>query len=202
MPDNKEASGKSDRELLEEIVRPASRADEILRKHRIEDLVFTTRKELSLSQASYSRLMAAIELGRRVQEIRAEYQTPRKIGSSSDAISFCQIHFARLIADSLQEEFHIVTLNTKNHVIDTHLITVGTLDASLVHPREVFRAAIKDSASSVLLVHNHPSTDPTPSREDFQVTSRLEEVGRVVGIDILDHIVLAKGGAKSVREER
>ena len=85
-------------------------------------------------------------------------------------------------------------------MVDTHQITVGTLDASLVHPREVFRAAIRDAASSVLLVHNHPSGDPTPSREDIQVTDRLTEVGKLVGIDVLDHIVLGRGRAVSIRE--
>ena len=157
VPIRNEFNGQSDLQLLGALVRPSSRADEILSQYRIEELVFATRKELSLSKASYDRLMAGIELGRRVHEARAEYQTPLKISSSGEAISFCQAHFARLIADGLQEEFHIVTLNTKNSVIDSHLITVGTLDASLVHPREVFRPAIKDSASSVLLVHNHPS---------------------------------------------
>ncbi len=78
-----------------------------------------------------------------------------------------------LAADRRQEEFHIVTLDTKLFPIRTHQITVGTLDASLVHPREVFRAAIRDAASSILLVHNHPSGDPTPSREDYEVIPNI-----------------------------
>ena len=92
--------------------------------------------------------------------------------------------------------------DTKNQVIDTHQVTVGTLDASLVHPREVFRPAIKDAASSVILVHNHPSGDPTPSREDYAVTDRLTDSGKLLGIDILDHIVLGHGQAVSIREEQ
>ncbi|GAB5405218.1 MAG: hypothetical protein Aurels2KO_34490 [Aureliella sp.] len=91
-------------------------------------------------------------------------------------------------------------LDTKHRMIGSHQITVGTLDASLVHPREVFRTAIRDSSSSVLLAHNHPSGDPTPSREDINVTARLTEAGKLIGIAVLDHIVLAREGCLSVRE--
>jgi DNA repair protein RadC len=91
-------------------------------------------------------------------------------------------------------------LDTKNQVIDTHQITIGTLDASLVHPREVFRAAIKDAASSIILVHNHPSGDPTPSKQDVAVTQRLTQTGELIGIDVLDHIVLGKERSVSVQE--
>ena len=145
--------------------------------------------------------MAGIELGRRIAALSDDRIT-MKISSSSEAIQFCRRHFARLITDARQEEFHIVTLDTKNQVIDTHQITVGTLDASLVHPREVFRAAIRDAAASIILVHNHPSGDPTPSPEDFSVTNRLESSGKTLGIQVLDHIVLGKTSAVSIRETR
>ena len=134
---------------------------------------------------------ASIELGRRIHEAKASYRRIiRKISSSSDAIAFCTEHFKRLIPDALQEEFHVVTLDTKNQIIDSHQITVGTLDASLVYPREVLRPAIKDAVSSILLAHNHPPGSSKPSRDDLAVTSLLEEVGKTVGIDVLDHIVL------------
>lgn len=119
---------------------------------------------------------------------------------SEGAAEFCRVHFARLIAEGLQEEFHVVTLNTKHRMIASHLITVGTLDASLVHAREVFRPAIKDSSSAILLVHNHPSGDPTPSREDQSVTEHLTKVGTMVGITVLDHVVVAREGCVSIRE--
>jgi DNA repair protein RadC len=77
---------------------------------------------------------------------------------------------------------------------------IGSLDRSLVHPREVFRPAIKDAAKAVIVVHNHPSDDPTPSGDDFTVTSRLEEAGKTLGIEVLDHIVVARNGAVSIRE--
>lgn len=78
---------------------------------------------------------------------------------------------------------------------------MGTLDASLVHPREVFKPAIRDSASSIILVHNHPSGDPTPSREDHAVTDRLTSSGELLGIDVLDHIIVARTNAVSIRQE-
>lgn len=171
---------------------------------RIEALPDAGRGELksiscSVEKTAYCQIMAGIELGRRVAVLRNDKIT-HKISSSSDAIKFCESHFARLIIDGKQEEFHIVTLDTKNQVIDTHQITVGTLDASLVHPREVFRPAIKDAASSILLTHNHPSGDPTPSREDIAVTRRLTEAGKLIGIDVLDHIVLGCPTSVSIQE--
>ncbi|MFK7767578.1 MAG: DNA repair protein RadC [Mariniblastus sp.] len=171
---------------------------------RLEDLPSAGRGELksiscAVEKTAYCQIMAGIELGRRVAALSDDKVTV-KISSSSDAIQFCQRHFSRLISDGKQEEFHIITLDTKNQVIDTHQITVGTLDASLVHPREVFRAAIKDAASSIILTHNHPSGDPTPSREDIAVTRRLTESGKTLGIDVLDHIVLGKKSSVSIQE--
>lgn len=171
---------------------------------RLAELPDAGRAELksisaAVEKTAYCQIMAGIELGRRIASVSQD-QTQRKICSSQDAIAYCQQRFSRLAAVAKQEEFHIVCLGTKNQVIDSHQITVGTLDASLVHPREVFRAAIRDAASSIILVHNHPSGDPTPSREDIQVTDRLTEVGKLVGIDVLDHIVLGLGRSISIRE--
>jgi DNA repair protein RadC len=186
---------KTDHELLELILK--KQFDRVAFK-TLREIAEAHPAELGLTELAYDRLMAGIELGKRVSEPKTNYMTT--IGSSHASIEFCKAHFARLISEGLQEEFHIVTLNTKNRVIGTHLITIGTLDASLVHPREVFRKAIKDASSSVILVHNHPSGDPTPSREDFAVTNRLTEAGKLIGIDVLDHIVLGREGCRSVRE--
>jgi DNA repair protein RadC len=123
-----------------------------------------------------------------------------RITTPAQARAWCRERFARLASDGVQEEFHIVTLNTKHEVLTTYPITVGTLDASLVHPREVFRPAIKDAAAAVILVHNHPSGDPTPSREDLAVTRRLDSAGDLLGIKVLDHIVLGRDSAVSIRE--
>ncbi len=157
----------------------------------------------AIRKDSFSQIMAGIELGRRVASLRAEKALlPTKIRGSEDAIAYCMRAFARLASDGVQEEFHIVTLDTQHTPINNHLITMGTLDASLVHPREVFRAAIRDSASAILLVHNHPSGDPTPSREDFAVTDRLTKVGELVGIRILDHIIVAKHQGRSILADK
>ena len=188
----------SDEQLLVTLLRSDKKASEILMQMSIERIVEAHRFELGLTPKAYDRLQASIELGRRINESRMQYQTTTKIKSSADAIEYCRNHFRRLITDGLQEEFHIITLNTKNHVLRSHRITVGTLDASLVHPREVFRPAIKDSASSIILSHNHPSGDPTPSREDIDVTRRLTDCGNTIGIDVLDHIVLGKKRSLSV----
>lgn len=153
------------------------------------------------TQASFSQIMAGIELGRRIAQVEAGKNEPlNKITSTQEAIAFCEKQFARLAIDGVQEEFHIVTLDTKHKPIHAHRVTVGTLDASLVHPREVFRPAIRDAASAVILVHNHPSGDPTPSREDHQVTDQLTEAGKMLGINVLDHIIVAKERTLSIRE--
>jgi DNA repair protein RadC len=193
---------RSDRELLELLLRSENRAQAILKEVPLEQLDQAHRRELGLTPKAYERLQASIEIGRRIQESKNRFQAITKISSSGEAIRFCQHHFRRLISDGLQEEFHVLTLDTKNQIVDSHQITVGTLDASLVHPREVFRPAIKDAASSIILAHNHPSGDPTPSREDIAVTDRLTDVGKTIGIDVLDHIVLGKTKCESVREFR
>jgi DNA repair protein RadC len=157
----------------------------------------------SIRRDSYAQIMAGIELGRRIAMLKDQQpQAIERIRGSDDAIRYCMRTFSRLAIDGKQEEFHIVTLDTQHGPINSHLITVGTLDASLVHPREVFRPAIRDSASAVLLVHNHPSGDPTPSREDKAVTDRLVEVGDLVGIRVLDHIIVAKERGRSIMAER
>ncbi len=156
---------------------------------------------LAVNAVSYSQIMAGIELGRRIARAEGpQARTALRITSSATATAFCADRFASLAQDAVQEEFHIVTLDTKHKPIATHRITVGTLDASLVHPREVFRPAIRDAASAVLLVHNHPSGDPTPSLEDRQVTNRLTEAGKLIGIQVLDHIIVARESCVSLRD--
>ncbi len=155
----------------------------------------------AVSSAAYCQIMAGIELGRRVVEsLEPRDDLPEKITSTAEAISYCRRRFARLAVDRRQEEFHVVSLDTKLFPIGHHQITVGTLNASLVHPREVFRAAIRDAASAIILVHNHPSGDPTPSREDIQVTDRLKKAADIIGIKILDHIVVASQSCVSIAE--
>lgn len=173
------------------------------RLHELSKCSIADLKQISpaATKASYAQIMAGIELGRRVAHAEGPSDSPVvRLTSTRAAIDFCRTHFRRLALDAVQEEFHIVTLDTKHKPIQSHQITVGTLDASLVHPREVFRAAIRDSASAMILVHNHPSGDPTPSREDLQVTDQLTEAGTLLGISVLDHIVVASESCISIRE--
>lgn len=100
--------------------------------------------------------------------------------------------FLQDIATLAQEAFIVITLNTKYRVLDRHLVTLGIADASLVHPREVFRTAIQDGASALILAHNHPSGDPTPSAEDIRITRQLVEAGKILDIEVLDHVVIGR----------
>jgi DNA repair protein RadC len=120
-----------------------------------------------------------------------EHYRANKLRGSDDAKDFARQHLIPYFADKLdQEEFLVVTLDTQHRPIRIVRITRGTLNASLVHPREVFRPAIADCAAAIILAHNHPSGDPTPSSEDHAVTKRLTEVGDLIGIRVLDHIIV------------
>jgi DNA repair protein RadC len=177
-------------------------------KSQLYRLVDAGRGELkdiaaAAGTTAYCQIMAGIELGRRIAQTLSDREQQRdRITDSVDALAFCRRRFARLASDAAHEEFHIATLDAQYQVLSTHQVSVGSLDRSLVHPREVFRPAIKDAAKAILLVHNHPSGDPTPSAEDLAVTQRLEEAGRTLGIQVLDHIIVARGGVISVQEER
>lgn len=114
----------------------------------------------------------------------------REIRGSDDAIKVCVQILQGVLSDATAEKFVIVTLDTKHRPIGFHLVTQGTLDASLVHPREVFQHAILANASAIILSHNHPSGDLTPSPEDRAVTARLQKCGELLGIRVLDHIIV------------
>jgi DNA repair protein RadC len=118
------------------------------------------------------------------------------VRTPEDAYDVC-----RDLAHCAQETFHTILLNTKNLMINRVLVTLGLVDASLVHPREVFRAAIQNGASAMVLVHNHPTGDPTPSAEDIRITRQLIEVGRIVDIKVIDHVIVGREPAfLSMRE--
>jgi DNA repair protein RadC len=102
-----------------------------------------------------------------------------------DIFSYCQD-----MKSLAQESVHVLTLNMKLKLINRHMVSLGTLNSSLLHPREVFRPAIKDAAASIILVHNHPSGDSTPSAEDIQLTRRFILAGDLIGIELLDHIII------------
>lgn len=99
-----------------------------------------------------------------------------------------------------KEQFVLLSLNTKNGVIAVRVISIGSLNANIVHPREVFRAAVFDAAAHIIVAHNHPSGDPTPSREDIEITKKLLESGKLLGIEVLDHVIVGEGRHFSMKE--
>jgi DNA repair protein RadC len=145
--------------------------------------------------ATAARLAAALELGRRAAAAG---------GEAGDHIRGPADVFARMgprLRASLQEEFHALLLNSRHRVIREVLVTRGILDSALIHPREVFRPAVGEGAAGVILVHNHPSGDPTPSAEDRAVTRQMADAGRALGIPVLDHVVIGAGSYASLGEE-
>lgn len=126
----------------------------------------------------------------KIGETPEHYRTLR-LNSSSAAADFGDKHLRPYFADKRdQEEMLVICLDTQLHVIRIVRVTRGTLDASLVHPREVFRPAIADCASCIMLAHNHPSGDTTPSWQDIAVTKRLKEAGEILGIRVVDHLII------------
>ena len=100
-----------------------------------------------------------------------------------------------------EEHFCILCLNTKNKIVGVHTISIGSLNASIVHPREVFKAAMLNNANSIICLHNHPSGDPKPSQEDIGITRRLVEAGEIIGIKVLDHIIIGEQSYLSMKEK-
>lgn len=144
--------------------------------------------------AGADRLMAAIELGRRMSS-RAPV-----VGRSFHSPDDVDQYLRPLVRDLDVERFHVFCLDARHRLRRADVVSIGTLTASLVHPREVFRIAVREAAAAILLAHNHPSGDPMPSAEDASVTRRLAEAGRLVGIRVLDHVIVAAGGFYSFRE--
>ncbi len=147
----------------------------------IEEL--TQVKGIGIAKAT--QLKAALELSKRMEEhsLDADKLTVR---SPEDVVKVVR----NKLRGKKKEHFVTLSLDTRNHLIDTHTISIGSLDSSIVHPREVFKEAIACSAASVIFVHNHPSGDPSPSEDDIRLTKRLAEVGEIMGIEVLDHVII------------
>jgi DNA repair protein RadC len=145
--------------------------------------------------ATAAKVVAALELGRRASA---------EVGSDREPIRGPGDVFRRMaprLKGLAQEEFHALLLNTRHKVLREVAITRGILDASLIHPREVFRVAVVEGAAGVILVHNHPSGDPTPSEEDRAVTRQLVAAGRALGIPVMDHVIIGDASFRSVTVE-
>ena len=139
-------------------------------------------------------LLAALELGRRAQAgPSAKRQTIRGAADVHQLLSWDMRHLDR-------EHFRVLLLNTRHQVLRVATVSVGGLSSAPVHPREVFKEAIRHGAAAIIVVHNHPSGDPTPSHDDKQVTDQLSAAGTLVGIPVLDHIIIGDGQYTSLRE--
>ncbi len=145
--------------------------------------------------AKASQVIAAVELGKRIA-LTANVNN-YKIQGPEDVSNLLMEEMRYLN----KEIFNIILLNTKNNVIAIENISVGSLNASIVHPREVFNIAIRRSSSAIILAHNHPSGDPKPSTEDINITKRLIEAGTIIGINVLDHIIIGDGIYFSMKEK-
>lgn len=161
-----------------------------LSKVTIEELI--SLKGVGLAKAC--QILAAVELGKRVGQ--SERSVIGKVHAPSAVVSFFQSHFKH----ENKEMFIVVYLNTKHVITSYDVISVGTLNASIVHPREVYSSAIKKCAAGILLIHNHPSGYPEPSMEDKKVTQRLKEVGELVGIKVVDHLIISDDDYYSFKE--
>lgn len=148
-----------------------------------------------IGQAKAIQILAAVEIGRRISNLN--YTDRYVIRSPEDGANYV-MNDMRFLS---QEHFVCLYLNTKNQVLHKQTIFIGSLNASIVHPREVFREALKRSAASIICLHNHPSGDPAPSREDIEVTKRLVECGKMIGIDVLDHLIIGENKFVSLKEK-
>ncbi|WP_281658287.1 DNA repair protein RadC [Halobacillus sp. Cin3] len=163
----------------------------LLKDAAIEEL--TAIKGIGAAKAV--QLLAAVELGKRMHKMKPAERY--MIRSPEDGADFIMEE----MRDLKQEHFICLFLNTKNQVLHRQTIFIGSLNASIVHPREVYKEAVKRSAASIICAHNHPSGDPTPSQEDIQVTQRLKECGKMIGIELLDHIVIGDRTFISLKEK-
>ncbi|MFV9510876.1 RadC family protein [Tepidibacillus sp. LV47] len=175
-------------------------ATKILSKFEtLQNLYDVTIEELmaikGIGEAKAIEIKAAIEFGKRI--VKATPVEKETIRSPRDVFSYLyeDMRFLR------QEHFIAILLDTKNHILAKETISIGSLNASIVHPREVFKPAIKKSASAIIVAHNHPSGDPSPSREDIEITKRLYQAGELLGIDVFDHVIIGEDQYFSMKEK-
>ncbi|WP_294950922.1 DNA repair protein RadC [Sulfurovum sp.] len=176
--------GKDVRKLAKEII--------VMMDESVEGLSFDKLCGIhGLGTAKASQILASVELGRRYL-----IRTSRRIVSAGDVYEALQSFAAKQ-----QEYFLLITLDGASRLINTRTVFIGTLNQSLVHPREIFSEAIADRAAGIIVAHNHPSGTLEASRADIQVTQRLKEVAKLVGIELLDHVILSKQGYYSFSDE-
>ncbi|MFC4409896.1 DNA repair protein RadC [Chungangia koreensis] len=200
------ASSLSNQELIAILLRTGTKEESVLHLanrvlsffDQIQELKNATIEEMmsvkGIGQAKAVQLLAAVELGRRLSQKHPDKRYA--IRSPQDAASLLMADMSSL----KQENFVVLFLNVKNQVIHQQTIFIGSLNASIVHPREIFREAVKRSAASIICAHNHPSGNPNPSPEDIEVTQRLTEAGKIMGIEMLDHVIIGDHQFVSLKE--
>jgi DNA repair protein RadC len=162
---------------------------------KLSDLSFHELKEEFRNQVPAMKIMAMYEIFRRTNKLK-KMGNKRKIEMAKDVFNY----YVDKLQDKKKEHFYALYLDTKNQIIEERLVSKGILNASLIHPREVFNPAIRASSNSVILVHNHPSGNYAPSKEDKEVTKLLDNAGNLLGINVLDHIIIGKDGYYSFKE--
>lgn len=173
---------------------------EILASFSYEELLEVEVDELikidGIKLAKATKIVASLQLGRRISE-KVIKKKIKKITSSDDVYTYMKNE----LTFKKKEHFVAILLDTKNVIIAEETISIGDLSSTIVNPREVFKPAIKKSAKSIILVHNHPSGNPTPSMEDLQITKRLVDAGEILDISVLDHIIIGKDKFYSFKKE-
>jgi DNA repair protein RadC len=193
----------SNSELLAIILRSGTKeenvvelANKILKKFSVNELPNLTFDDLKdypgLGPAKACEIVACFERGKRfLKDKKAQiYLTPKEVWEK-----------LKDLRDHKKEHFVIFYLDSRNQEIKREIISIGTLNSSLVHPREVFEPAVRNLAAQIILAHNHPSGDPEPSEDDLEITKRLVESGKILGIEVVDHIIIAKTGFISFKEK-
>src|SRR6056297_1347096 len=202
------AAGLTHAELLALIIRTGDSASKASAVDLARALLSRFGSLRRLAQASVAELCQEPGIGpAKAAEIQALFEIARQFGAtrlqpgqayrhSRDAFQ----HFQERLSDYRREVFLALLLDSKNRLIKEVQISEGSLNASIVHPREVFAPAFKESAAAILFVHNHPSGDPTPSREDIEITERLQQVGELMGVRVLDHVIIGNGSYVSLAD--
>jgi DNA repair protein RadC len=201
------AQSLSNHELIAILLRTGTKDESVLQLSNrllshfegLRDLKSATLEEITsikgIGYAKAIQILTAIEIGRRVANL--SFNERYVIRSPEDGAKY-MMNDMRFLS---QEHFVCLYLNTKNQVLHKQTIFIGSLNASIVHPREVYKEALRRSAASIICLHNHPSGDPTPSREDIEVTKRLSESGKIIGIDLLDHLIIGENKFVSLKEK-
>jgi DNA repair protein RadC len=159
--------------------------------------VAALQKNNGIGKDKAATLSAAFEIARRILS-QQKYLSDKKITSPQDIAE----ELIPVLRDENKEQFIVVCLNKSNKIIRREVISVGSLDSSVVHPREIFKVAVENNAASIILIHNHPSGNPEPSNEDISITKKLVEAGKMMDIPVFDHIIIAGNTYTSFVERR